>query len=120
MSPVKTTATIGDNVILGCSPPEGHPKPVVRWKQKITAFDIFVTNVLRWIKDGQFLDLTSANKFQIVGKGNLVISGIQKADAGWYTCSARNLAGTKETTPTEIKITGEEEICVESGDENLW
>ena len=30
MSPVKTTATIGDNVILGCSPPEGHPKPVVR------------------------------------------------------------------------------------------
>ena len=74
----------------------------------------------RWVKDGQFLDLTSANKFQIVGKGNLVISGIQKGDAGWYTCSARNLAGTKETTPTEIKITGEEEICVESGDENLW
>ena len=72
-------------------------------------FEIFVTNVLRWIKDGQFLDLTSANKFQIVGKGNLVISGIQKADAGWYTCSARNLAGTKETTPTEIKITGKDE-----------
>ena len=64
---------------------------------------------LRWIKDGQFLDLTSANKFQIVGTGNLVISGIQKADAGWYTCSARNLAGTKETTPTEIKITGDQE-----------
>ena len=60
------------------------------------------------------------NKFQIVGKGNLVISGIQKGDAGWYTCSARNLAGTRETTPTEIKITGEEEICVENGDENLW
>ena len=61
-----------------------------------------------------------------------MISGIQKGDAGWYTCSARNLAGTKETTPTEIKITGgenmeqmmeeeeEEERCVESGDENLW
>ena len=88
-------------------------------------------HVTRWIKDGQFLDLTSANKFQIVGKGNLVISGIQKGDAGWYTCSARNLAGTKETTPTEIKITGgenmeqmmeeeEEERCVDSGDENLW
>ena len=70
MSPVSSTATIGDNMILGCSPPEGHPKPVVRW-----------------IKDGQFLDLTSANKFQIVGSGNLVISGIQKADAGWYICS---------------------------------
>ena len=110
MSPVKTTATIGDNVVLGCSPPEGHPKPVVRYELRIYFYKMLITKTsLRWIKDGQFLDLTSANKFQIVGAGNLVISGIQKADAGWYTCSARNLAGTKETTPTEIKITGDQE-----------
>jgi len=88
MSPVTTSASIGDNVILGCSPPDGHPTPVVRW-----------------IKDGEFLDLSSANKFQIVGSGNLVISSVQKSDAGWYICSARNLAGTRETNPTEIKIT---------------
>lgn len=88
MSPVTTSASIGDNVILGCSPPDGHPTPVVRW-----------------IKDGEFLDLSSANKFQIVGTGNLVISSVQKSDAGWYICSARNLAGTRETNPTEIKIT---------------
>ena len=61
---------------------------------------------MRWIKDGEFLDLSSANKFQIVGSGNLVISSVQKSDAGWYICSARNLAGTRETDPTEIKITG--------------
>ena len=74
---------------FGCFPPDGHPTPVV-W----------------WIKDGEFLDLSSANKFQIVGSGNLVISSVQKSDAGWYICSARNLAGTRETDPTEIKITG--------------
>ena len=89
VSPVTTSPSIGDNMILGCSPPDGHPTPVVRW-----------------IKDGEFLDLSSANKFQIVGSGNLVISSVQKSDAGWYICSARNLAGTRETNPTEIKITG--------------
>jgi hypothetical protein len=83
-------------MILGCSPPEGHPAPVVRW-----------------IKDGQFLDLTSANKFQIVGSGNLVISGVQKADAGRYICSARNLAGTKESVQAEIKITGNFPECLQ-------
>ena len=93
LSPVTTTASIGENVILGCSPPDGHPTPVVRW-----------------IKDGEFLDLSSANKFQIVGNGNLVISSVKKADAGWYVCSARNLAGSRETIPTEIKITGNTEI----------
>ena len=89
MSPVTTTASIGDNVILGCSPPDGHPTPVVRW-----------------IKDGEFLDLSSAKKLQIVGSGDLVISSVQKSDAGWYICSARNLAGTRDTNPTEITING--------------
>ena len=74
---------------MGCSPPDGRPAPVVRW-----------------IKDGEFLDLSSAKKFQIVRNGNLVISGIQKIDAGHYVCSARNLAGSRETLPSEIKITG--------------
>ena len=89
MNPVTTSASVRDNVILGCSPPEGHPTPVVRW-----------------IKDGEFLDLSSANKFQIVGSGNLVISSVEKSDAGWYVCSARNMAGSRETAPIEITITG--------------
>ena len=89
MNPVTTSASVIDNVILGCSPPEGHPTPVVRW-----------------IKDGEFLDLSSANKFQIVGSGNLVISSVEKSDTGWYVCSARNMAGSRETAPIEITITG--------------
>ena len=89
MSPVTTSASIGDNVILFCAPPNGHPTPVVRW-----------------IKDGEFLDLSSANKFKIVGSGKLVISSVQKSDAGWYICSARNLAGTRDTNPAEIEIIG--------------
>ena len=40
------------------------------------------------------------------GPGNLVIQSVQKSDAGWYICSAKNLAGTRETSPTELKIIG--------------
>ena len=63
LSPVQSSSSVGDNVGLGCSPPEGHPTPVVRWT-----------------KDGEFLDLSSENKFRIVGPGNLVISSVQKTE----------------------------------------
>ena len=65
--PVLTSARLGENVILGCSPPgllfcrdenisnenisEGHPTPTVRWS-----------------KDGRLLDLSSDNRIQIVGR----------------------------------------------------
>merc|ERR1719397_1898692 len=65
MTPIPTAGSVGENAILGCAPPEGHPSPVVRW-----------------IKDGEFLDLSSANKYQIVGPGNLVISSLAGSDAG--------------------------------------
>ena len=37
----------------------------------------------------------------------LDIQGVQKSDAGWYICSAKNLAGTRDTDPAELKIIGE-------------
>ena len=40
------------------------------------------------------------------GPGNLVIQAVQKSDAGWFVCSAKNLAGTRETQPAELKIIG--------------
>ena len=40
------------------------------------------------------------------GTGNLVIQSVQKSDAGWFMCSAKNLAGTRETKPAELKIIG--------------
>ena len=49
--PVSTSASLGENVILGCSPPEGHPAPTVRWS-----------------KGGSYLDLSSDKRFQIVGR----------------------------------------------------
>ena len=49
--PVSTSASLGENVILGCSPPEGHPAPTVRWS-----------------KGGSYLDLSSDPRFQIVGR----------------------------------------------------
>ena len=43
----------------------------------------------------------------LAGPGNLVIQSLQKADAGWFVCTARNLAGNRETKPVELKIIGE-------------
>ena len=43
--PKDTDVSIGDETVLKCSPPKGHPPPVVRWK-----------------KDGEYLDLTSSNR----------------------------------------------------------
>ena len=46
--PKDTDVAIGDETMLKCSPPKGHPPPVVRWK-----------------KDGEYLDLTSSNRYII-------------------------------------------------------
>ena len=44
--PKDTDVSVGQDTILKCSPPKGHPSPEVRWK-----------------KDGDFLDLTSSNRY---------------------------------------------------------
>ena len=46
--PKDTDVSVGQDTILKCSPPKGHPSPEVRWK-----------------KDGDFLDLTSSNRYKI-------------------------------------------------------
>ena len=43
--PKDTDVSVGEDTILKCSPPKGYPTPVVRWK-----------------KDGQYLDLSSSNR----------------------------------------------------------
>ena len=40
------------------------------------------------------------------GGGNLVIQSVQKSDGGWFSCSARNLAGNRESSPAQLKIIG--------------
>lgn len=43
--PKDTDVSVGEDTILKCAPPKGHPMPEVRWK-----------------KDGDYLDLTSSNR----------------------------------------------------------
>ena len=49
--PKDTDVAIGDETTLKCSPPKGHPPPVIRWK-----------------KDGEYLDLTSSSRYEIIKK----------------------------------------------------
>jgi Immunoglobulin I-set domain len=53
--PQDTDAVLGENIVLECSPPKGHPEPLVKWK-----------------KNGDNLDLTSAKRIKIDEAGNLV------------------------------------------------
>ena len=43
--PKDTDVSVGEDTILKCAAPKGYPQPVVRWK-----------------KDGEYLDLTSSNR----------------------------------------------------------
>lgn len=85
--PDDTDAILGENVVLECSPPKGHPKPVVKWK-----------------KDGDNLDLTSSKRIKIDESGNLVIYKAQKKDQGRYQCSAENIATIRTSKPIRLKV----------------
>ena len=88
-TPKDTDAILESDVVLECSPPRGHPKPVVKWK-----------------KDGDNLDLTSAKRIKIDESGNLVIYKAQKKDQGRYQCTAENVASTRTSKPMRLKVHG--------------
>ena len=54
--PKDTDVSVGEDTILKCAPPKGYPQPVVRWK-----------------KDGEYLDLTSSNRYCITCTAVVVI-----------------------------------------------
>ena len=56
--------------------------------------------VIRWKKDGHFLDLTSSQRIVILSNGHLKIVELLMEDAGAYQCTATNMAGSRETKPT--------------------
>ena len=41
-SPSLTSANLGDNVVLGCDPPEGSPRPIVRYVDIYSIYNISV------------------------------------------------------------------------------
>nr|XP_040567965.1 protein sax-3-like [Lepeophtheirus salmonis] len=85
--PRDTDASVGEEILLKCSPPKGHPSPVIRWK-----------------KDGSFIDLTSSNRIRIDDSGSLVVQNVRKRDNGRYQCSAKNVAGTRDSRPVRLKV----------------
>ncbi len=87
--PQDTDAVLGENVVLECSPPKGHPEPLVKWK-----------------KNGDNIDLTSAKRIKIDEAGNLVIYKAEKKDQGRYQCTAENIAATKISKPIRLKVHG--------------
>lgn len=35
-----------------------------------------------------------------------MIQSVETSDGGWFSCTARNLAGSRETSPAQLKIIG--------------
>lgn len=85
--PTSTDVVKGEDVMLECSPPRGNPTPVVKWK-----------------KDGAYLDLTSAKRIKIDESGNLVIFKADLGDGGRYECCSSNVAATRVSSPVRLTI----------------
>uniref|UniRef100_UPI00358F61D3 roundabout homolog 1-like isoform X3 n=1 Tax=Myxine glutinosa TaxID=7769 RepID=UPI00358F61D3 len=77
-SPSDVVAAAGEPAILECQPPRGHPEPSVSWK-----------------KDGAVL---KGGDPRIEARGwKLIISDVQRSDAGHYSCVASNRVGRRES-----------------------
>ena len=92
--PSDTDATSGSDLTLRCSPPRGNPAPVVKW-----------------VKDGEVMDLTSDRRVSIGGQGqgqhDLSIRDARASDRGRYQCSAENVAGRRLSRPVRVRVNGE-------------
>ncbi|XP_045716331.1 roundabout homolog 4 isoform X2 [Phyllostomus hastatus] len=83
--PQDTVATVGEQVILKCGPPWGHPEPTVSW----------------W-KDGKPLALQSGR--HSVSRGSLMMLRAEKSDEGTYMCMATNDAGRRESRAARVTV----------------
>lgn len=85
IQPRDTVATVGEQVILECVPPWGHPEPTVSW----------------W-KDGKPLALQPGR--HMVSRGSLLMVRAEKSDAGTYMCVATNNAGQRESRAARVSV----------------
>ncbi|XP_014649200.1 PREDICTED: roundabout homolog 4 isoform X1 [Ceratotherium simum simum] len=85
IQPQDTVATVGEQVILECGPPWGHPEPTVTW----------------W-KDGKPLALQPGR--HTVSRGSLLMARAEKSDAGTYLCVATNNAGQRESRGARVSV----------------
>ncbi|XP_056400101.1 roundabout homolog 4 isoform X2 [Hyla sarda] len=77
--------TAGMPLVIDCSPPKGHPEPVVTWQ-----------------KDGVPLDRNNS-RYMFAG-GRLSIARTLSSDAGVYMCVASNQAGERKSRGAVISI----------------
>nr|XP_045591261.1 roundabout homolog 1-like [Procambarus clarkii] len=78
-------ARVGDSVSLPCRPPKATPPPE-----------------LTWLRDGR--QVTNSSRVSVTEAGDLVISQAVQEDSAAYVCRARNAAGTRESSPTQLII----------------
>nr|XP_045750736.1 roundabout homolog 4 isoform X2 [Mirounga angustirostris] len=83
--PQDTVATVGEQVVLECGPPWGHPEPTVSW----------------W-KDGKPLALQPGR--HTVSRGSLQMARAEKSDEGSYMCVATNSAGRRESRAARVSV----------------
>ncbi|XP_053639727.2 protein sax-3 [Cherax quadricarinatus] len=76
---------VGDFVSFPCKPPKGSPLPE-----------------LTWLRDGR--QVTNSSRIIITQGGDLVISQAVQDDSAAYVCRARNAAGTRESTPSQLTV----------------
>jgi hypothetical protein len=84
--PIATFGLIGKSVEIRCLPPDGSPRPTVRW-----------------LKNDSPLD-PSDRRLIISNEGSLLINQVQLIDSANYTCVAENLAGKRTSDSAELIV----------------
>ncbi|CAM4686672.1 roundabout homolog 4 isoform X2 [Caretta caretta] len=85
LQPSNLLVTVGEQVLLECVPPRGHPEPTISWK-----------------KDG--VPISQKAGHYEVSSGKLQMVRAERSDAGLYVCVASNQAGQRESKPALVSV----------------
>ncbi|XP_043389803.1 roundabout homolog 4 isoform X4 [Chelonia mydas] len=85
LQPSNLLVTVGEQVLLECVPPRGHPEPTISWK-----------------KDG--VPISQKDGHYEVSSGKLLMVRAERSDAGLYVCVASNQAGQRESKPALVSV----------------
>ncbi|XP_066564116.1 roundabout homolog 4 isoform X2 [Amia ocellicauda] len=83
--PSDVEVAVGQEAVMDCTPPKGHPEPNITWK-----------------KDGVPINKTD-DRYSIVN-GKLVILSAHKEDAGVFVCVASNTVAVRESRAGRLSV----------------
>ncbi|XP_069802618.1 roundabout homolog 4 isoform X2 [Dendropsophus ebraccatus] len=95
--PLDRVVIAGRTLVIDCSPPKGHPEPVVTWR-----------------KNGVLLDRN--NSRYVFAAGRLSIAPTLSSDAGVYMCVASNQAGERTSRGAVISVLEMPQFTSKPGD----